>query len=171
MHGFMGRCSRWCHNKAVGVLVLRLMLGVFFLGHGISKFQNMEMMKGFFGSLGLPPWTAIVVACAEVFSGAALVLGAFLWIAAPLITIIMLVAAWKVGAKYPGDALTTFIAGWGPNLVYAAAALCLAFCGAGRYSLTAWYLRRKGMQGDCRDGKASHGIGHDCPDCPPEHQK
>jgi uncharacterized membrane protein YphA (DoxX/SURF4 family) len=146
-------------------------LGAFFIAHGVSKFQNMAMMKEFFGSLGLPAWTAVLVACAEVFSGTALLLGAFVWIAAPLITIVMLVAIWKVTSKAPGNILLSFISGWGPNLIYAAAALCIAFCGAGRYSLTAWWLRRKGMQKDCRDCKAGHGMGHDCPDCPADHQK
>jgi uncharacterized membrane protein YphA (DoxX/SURF4 family) len=171
MHGVLGRCMRFCHTKAVGLLVLRLTLGAFFISHGVVKFQNMDQMKLFFGSLGLPTWTATLVACSEIFSGTALVLGAFVWVAAGLITVIMGVAIWKVTSQASGGLLMGYISGWGTNLVYASAALCIAFCGAGRYSLTAWWLRRRGMKvAACRECLASHGVGHDCPDCPEEHK-
>jgi putative oxidoreductase len=170
MHGILGRCWRWCHNKAVGILVLRLVLGAFFISHGLAKFQNLEQMKAFFDSLGLMPWMAILVACAEILSGTALILGAFVWVAATLISIVMAVAIWKVTSQASGPLVIGFISGWGTNLVYAAAALCIAFCGAGRYSLTAWWLRRRGLKKEaCRDCMAGHGLGHDCPDCPPTH--
>lgn len=165
----MGRCGRWCHNKAAGLLVLRVVLGAFFIAHGVAKFQSLEMMRGFFDSIGFPgPWAAIVAA-SEVLAGIAILVGAFLWIAAPVLTVIMAVAIWKVTGPNPqGQPLVLhFISGWGPNLVYAAAVWCLALCGAGRWSLAAWLMRRRGMA--CRDCKAAHGMGHDCPDCPPQH--
>jgi uncharacterized membrane protein YphA (DoxX/SURF4 family) len=170
MHGVLGRCAKTCHNKGIGLLVLRLSLGAFFVAHGTVKFQNMEMMQQFFASLGFQPWMAPLVAVVEILSGLALILGAFVWPAAVGITIIMALAVLKVTSKAQGDELTQFITGWGPNLIYAAAALCIAWCGAGRYSLTAWHLKRKGMaEGVCRDCKAGHGVGHDCSECPPSH--
>jgi putative oxidoreductase len=160
MHGFAGKCWKWCHRKAVGLLVLRVALGAFFIAHGVSKFQNMAIMKEFFGSLGLWTWTAPFVGTVEILSGLALVLGAYLWPAALGITGIMVVAIWKVTGNnvYGQPFLMHFVSGWGPNLIYAAAALALAFTGAGRYSVTAWFLRRFAREGWCRDCMDGHGC-------------
>jgi len=169
LHGFIGKCGQWCRNKAAGLLVLRVVLGLFFIAHGATKLQSLEVMRGFFASIGFPgPWAAIV-AVTEILSGTAFLLGAFLWPAAAAVGIVMAVAIWKVTGPNPQAQpfVLHFISAWGPNVVYAAAAFCLAFCGAGRWSLTAWWMRRKSM--GCRDCKAAHGLGHDCPDCPPHH--
>lgn len=158
LHGFVGKCGRWCHNKAVGLLVLRIALGAFFISHGVAKLQNMEYMKAFFASIGFPgPW-ATIVAIGEVLSGTAIVLGAFLWVAAPIITAIMAVAIWKVVGPNPQSQpfLLHFISAWGPNVIYAAAAWCIAFCGAGRWSLTALWLRRRAAV--CKDCMVDHGV-------------
>lgn len=131
------------------------------------------MITQFFASIGFqnPLW-AKFVATGEVVAGAALIFGAFLWPAALFITGLMLVAIWTVTSKAPGDRLINFINGWGRETIYASAALCLAWCGAGRWSLTAWWLRRKGLRAAaCRECLATHGVGHDCPDCPAEHSK
>ncbi len=188
LHGVFGRCGRWLHNKSIGVLVLRVALGAFFLGHGISKFQNMDIMVQFFGSIGLASYWAYITATAEVIAGISLILGIFLWLAAFLISVMSAVAIIKVTGPNPMEqtAIIHFISGWGPNVVYAAAAICLAFCGAGRWSLTALLMRRwsgtmcaeckAGGKTDCDhnkpcpDCRADHGIGHNCPDCPPEHR-
>jgi putative oxidoreductase len=154
----------------LGLLLLRVPLGAFFIAHGINKFQNMAAMETFFASLGFGPFWPKLVAVTELFSGVAILSGAFLWVAAPLITIVMAVAIWKVTASAPGPLLTNFISGWGPNVIYAVAALALAFIGAGRWSLTAWWLRRKGMDQSCKDCRADHGMGHNCPACPGEHK-
>lgn len=162
---------RWCHNKSVGLLVLRVALGAFFIAHGVSKFQSLEMMNQFFASLGFgAPW-ATIVATSEVAAGTAILLGAFLWPAAGLISAVMAVAIWKVTGPNPGDQpfLFHFVSGWGTNVLYAAAAICIASCGAGRWSLTNLYFRRRAAA--CRDCMATHGMGHDCPGCPPEHSK
>lgn len=166
----LGKCARWCHNKSVGLLVLRVSLGAFFLAHGIAKFQNMELMVDFFASLGLASFWVYVVAVSESLAGAMLIVGAFSWVAAAMITVDMAVAIFKVTGPNPQgqDFLPHFVSGWGTNLIYAAAALCIAWCGAGRWSLTAMWLRRKGMA--CRDCKADHGMGHNCPDCKDGHE-
>lgn len=170
MYGILGRCGRWCHNKAVGMLLLRVTLGGFFLAYGVLALQNLAEWKQFFGILGFPGWVSILVAVSEIAAGLALILGVFVWLAAPIIVVIMAVSIWKVTGPVPGALLMGFVRGWGTNLIYAAAALCVAFCGPGRYSLAAWFLRRGGMKAvPCRDCLVAHGIVHDCPDCPPEH--
>jgi putative oxidoreductase len=164
LNGMLGKCTSWCHNKSVGLLVLRLALGSFFVAHGIAKFQNIDATVAMFGTWGISPLLTKITAAAEVLAGAAFVLGAFQWIAAAIITTVMVVAIVKVtGAPVQGQPeLLHFIFGWGPNMVYAATAVALAFCGAGRWSLTAWYMKRKGIA--CHMCKVDHG-GAGCANC------
>ena len=189
MNGVFGRCHRYLHNKSIGLLVLRLALGSFFLVHGISKFRSMDSVIAYFNSINLSAFWAYVVATSEVISGLALILGAFVWVAAFLITVMTVVAIYKVTGPNPlgQPFLIHYISAWGTNVIYAAAAICVAFCGSGRWSLTSWWLCRrankiceecKGKDSadcphnmDCLECRADHGIGHNCPACPPEHSK
>lgn len=167
------KCNKYLHNKSVGLLLLRIALGTFFLVHGISKFQNMDSVVAYFNSIGLVAFWAYVVAVSEVIVGLALILGAFLWVAAFLLTVMTAVAIYKVTGPNPQGQtfLIHYISSWGTNVIYAAAAICVASCGAGRWSLNAWMMRRWKMNKDCIDCRADHGMGHNCPTCPPEHQK
>jgi putative oxidoreductase len=153
MTGWAGKCWTWCHRRSVGLLILRVVLGAFFIAHGISKFENLAAMKEFFASLSLASPFAYVVAVVEILSGTALVLGAWLWPAALGITVIMAVAIWKVTGQnlYGQPFLIHFISGWAPNIIYAAAALSLAFTGAGGYSLSAWYMKRYRGEDACKE--------------------
>ncbi|MNZ92137.1 putative oxidoreductase CatD [compost metagenome] len=80
-----------------GTTLLRVVLGVIFLVHGYVKFQGgIENTSGFFESLGLPGFSAYVVALIELLGGVALVLGFGTRIIAGLLAIIMAVATIKV---------------------------------------------------------------------------
>jgi len=155
----MGKCDSWCHNKSIGLLLLRLSLGAFFIAHGVNKLQNIESMQQFFNSVGLTAsfWPH-VVGWGELLAGVAILLGAFMWIAAVVIAVVMALAILKVTWPNPSQqpALLHFISGWGPNVIYGTAALALAWCGAGKWSLTGWFLRQKGRSEDCKDCQADH---------------
>lgn len=153
MHGhkMLMRCGRWCHNRSLGMLVLRIALGAFFLAHGISKVTHMEAIVPFFGSLGFAPYWAYIVTGVEIFAGLSFILGVFVGIAAPLIVVEMLVSIWKVTGVVPGDPLIMYVSSWGPNVIYAAAALCIFWSGVGRYSLAAYIMKRRGADGMCKD--------------------
>lgn len=57
-------------------LLLRVIAGLTFLIHGISKFQmGLENVAGFFGSIGVPAFLAYIVTFIEVIGGIALILG------------------------------------------------------------------------------------------------
>ncbi len=177
MHGFMGKCYRWCHNKSLGQLLLRLALGGFFIAHGVSKFLNMTDMIAVFGQWGLASYWAYVVATVEVVAGLAFVLGAFVWVGATLVVVEMAVAIYLV--IIPNTAgqsfLPRYIFGWGQNLIYAISALSLAFTGSGKWSLAGWWMKRKGGNcckgGCCADCKADHGMMESCKNCEVEHDK
>lgn len=170
------RCNKYFHNKSVGLLLLRLSLGSFFLVHGISKLQNMDSVVAYFNSIGLVTFWAYVVSISEIIVGLTLILGIFLWVAAFLLTVMSIVAIYKVTGPNPQGQtfLIHYISSWGSNLIYATAAICIASCGAGRWSLNALWMRRMMKDGKddmCVDCKADHGLGHNCPNCPSEHQK
>lgn len=162
-HGFMGKCYRWCHQKSVGQLLLRLALGTYFIGHGAAKFQNISATVAMFGQWGFSPFWAYAASGAELVSGIAIALGAFLWIAAALVVIVMAVAVYSIVGPNPEGQpwLLHFIFGWGPNVVYATAALSLAFTGAGKWSVTGWLMRRYYQTG-CKECKIDHGMKCEC---------
>jgi uncharacterized membrane protein YphA (DoxX/SURF4 family) len=92
-------------NKYAGYapLVLRIVIGIIFLAHGLQKFgvfgdMNLEGVTGFFGDQGipLPGIMAPLVAAIEVVGGLALIVGFGTRIASILLAIIMVVAIFAV---------------------------------------------------------------------------
>ncbi|CAG9623024.1 DoxX family protein [Sutcliffiella rhizosphaerae] len=85
-------------NKGeIATTVMRVFLGITFFIHGLAKFQSgIENTAGFFESLGLPGWTAYVIALIELIGGLAMILGLGTRIAAILFVLIMAVAIVKV---------------------------------------------------------------------------
>lgn len=158
MHGWIGKCWGWCHNKSIGQLVLRLVLGLYFIGHAVAKLQSMSGTVVMFQQWGFAPVLAYAATISELLAGAALVLGVFLWFAAVLITVVMAVAVYFVTGPNPDGEpmLFHFIFGWGPNAIYAAAAIAMAFTGAGKWSLTGLLMRRKLAM--CNQCNIDHGI-------------
>ncbi|WP_100407851.1 DoxX family protein [Bacillus solitudinis] len=81
----------------VATTMLRLFLGTTFLIHGLAKFQGgIENTVGFFESLGLPGFSAYLVALIELIGGIAMVLGVGTRIISILFVIILAVAIVKV---------------------------------------------------------------------------
>ena len=85
-------------NKHEGAAtVLRVVLGVTFLIHGAAKFQGgIGNTAGFFESLGLPGFSAYIVALIELVGGLAMVLGVGTRIISILFAIVLAVAIVKV---------------------------------------------------------------------------
>jgi putative oxidoreductase len=83
--------------QPLGLLVLRLALGLIFFSHGYPKLAHSATgMQGFFVQHGLPGYFVYVAGVLEVFGGILLVLGLFTRGAALLLAIEMGVAIWKV---------------------------------------------------------------------------
>lgn len=82
-----------------GITILRVVVGVVFLVHGLQKlFGGVEMVSGMLGGIGLPlpQIMAIVLIAVETLGGAALILGLFTRYAGVLLAITMLVALFTV---------------------------------------------------------------------------
>lgn len=83
--------------QPLGLLVLRVSLGIIFFSHGYPKLAHADAgMQGFFVAHGLPGYFVYVAGVLEVFGGVLLVLGLFTRGAALLLAIEMGVAIWKV---------------------------------------------------------------------------
>lgn len=124
-------CHQWveklqCPNT--GLLILRITLGAIFVAHGWGKIQGIEGTIGFFGSLGLTPFFAYLVAWVEFVGGIVMILGITVREAAMLFSIILLTAIylvhWKQGWK-----------GMEFPIILLGASLALVFLGSGKYSL------------------------------------
>ncbi|MDR6552894.1 DoxX family protein [Paenibacillus qinlingensis] len=81
----------------LGVLILRLILGITFFVHGVSKFQGgIENIAGWFSSIGIPSYMAYIVALIELIGGIALILGlGTRWVSA-ILAILLVIATFKV---------------------------------------------------------------------------
>jgi putative oxidoreductase len=83
--------------QPVGLLVLRVVLGLIFFSHGYPKVAHSAPgMQAFFVEHGLPGYFVYISGVLEVFGAVLLALGVFTRGAALLLAIEMGVAIWKV---------------------------------------------------------------------------
>lgn len=117
-------------NHEIGTFLLRLMLGITFFAHGMSKFQGgIENTAGFFASLGIPGFMAYVVAIIELIGGIAMVAGIGTSIVSALFAVILIVATLLV--KLPDG----FLGGYELDIVLLVVSLHLALNGSALYSV------------------------------------
>ena len=118
--------------QPVGLLALRLALGIIFFSHGYPKLAHQGAgMQAFFVQHGLPGNFVYIAGVLEVFGGILLVLGLFTRGAALLLAIEMGVAIWKVHSN--GGYLA--VHEYEFPLTLLTACLALATVGAGTISL------------------------------------
>ena len=121
----------------VGLLILRLALGLTLAAHGLNKFFGGGRIPGtarWFESIGMKPgkFHATVAASTETAAGLGLAAGLLTPIPAAGFVSLMIVAAWTVH-RHNGFFIVK--EGWEYNLVLALSAVAVATVGAGRLSL------------------------------------
>jgi putative oxidoreductase len=124
----------------LALLILRLVVGLLFVGHGAQKLfgvwggHGLAGTAGFFESIGLRPGRihAPAAGVAELAGGALLALGLLTPIGAAMIIAVMVAATLTV---HLANGLWATENGFELNLVYGAVAVALAGVGAGSWSL------------------------------------
>lgn len=127
---------------ALGLLIIRLVIGLSFAAHGSQKVfgwfggYGPKGTGGFFESIGIKPGVlmAVLAGLAEIAGGLLFAAGLWTPLGAALIVLTMLVAIIKVHAKN-GYWITSN--GFEYNLTLIAIAVGVALIGAGEYSLDA----------------------------------
>lgn len=118
--------------QPLGLLVLRLAIGLIFFTHGYPKLAHSgPEMQNFFVQHGLPGYFVYISGALEVFGALLLVLGLFTRGAALLLAIEMGVAIWKVHST--GSYLA--VHNYEFPLAVLAGSFALATVGAGALSL------------------------------------
>lgn len=133
----------------VGLLILRLVLGVTLAAHGYNKFFGGGRIPGtarWFESIGMKPgkFHATVAATTEMAAGLGLAAGLLTPIPAAGFVSLMLVAAWTV---HRANGFFIVKEGWEYNLVLAVTAIVVATLGAGKYSLDYLVFGKNWMDG------------------------
>ena len=111
------------------MIIIRVSLGIIFLAHGVQKISGMDGIVQWFGSIGLPPVLAYVVATIETVGGAFLILGLFTRVAAAGILFVML------GAIFSVKLSKGFIGGYEFDVSLLAMALSLILSGSNTLSV------------------------------------
>jgi len=122
-------------NYELGSLILRVILGISFLTHGIIKFSaGISGTVGWFDSIGIPGFLAYVIAIIEVVGGIAMILGIGTRIVALIFAIVMLGAIFtvKIPVGFTGNGQ---MAGWELDLAFLTMAVVLFLNGSEKFAL------------------------------------
>ncbi|WP_416149996.1 DoxX family protein [Salipaludibacillus sp. HK11] len=122
----------------VGLFIVRVVLGMTFLFHGLNKFQNgLGNIADYFVSLGLPGFLAYVVCVIEFFGGIAMVIGIGTRVVSVLFSIVML------GAIFTVKISQGFIGGLELDVILLAVSIQLALSGSTFLSLNQYIIDSK----------------------------
>lgn len=127
----------------IGLLIIRLVVGLLFIGHGAQKLfgwfggYGLKGTGGWFESIGMKPGVtmALFAGLAELIGGMLFALGLLTPLAAVIITGTMVMAIFKVHAP---NGLWAASNGYEYNLTLIAVAVGVALIGPGLYALDAF---------------------------------
>ncbi len=115
--------------KNLGLLMLRIAIGLPFMVHGIAKLTDIAGTTGFFSMLNLAPFMVYVVGILEVLAGAMILLGFWSAIGGWIVSIIILGAYILIKYKTP------FFGGWEIDMIFFFSGIAIAMLGSGKYSI------------------------------------
>ncbi|MGG1684611.1 DoxX family protein [Pseudalkalibacillus sp. NRS-1564] len=122
----------------LGLLTIRLVVGMLFFAHGFLKFsEGITNTVAFFETIGISGFLAYVVAIVELTGGVLMILGLETRIVSVLFSMILL------GALLFVKRSTGMLGGYELDIAFLAMSVSLFLGGGGPYSLST-YLKRKG---------------------------
>ena len=132
-----GRLTNSTTFPNAGLLVLRVVVGVTFLAHGLDKLLDLSGAEQFFASLGIPApgLMAPFVAVTETVGGGLLIVGLATPLVSAALAIDMLVA---LLTAHIGEGFFADEGGIELPLLLGSASVALGLAGAGRFSLDAY---------------------------------
>ncbi len=136
-----------CCNSDLGMLFLRIAIGLPFIIHGFAKFGDIAGTTAFFGGLGLSAFFVYLISGLEVLAGAMILLGFFSAVGGWIVSAIMLAAYIVVKNKMP------FFGGYELDMVFFFGGLAVAMLGSGRYS-----AKKDTCCNTCTVGGHSNGV-------------
>ncbi|MBP3953609.1 DoxX family protein [Bacillus suaedae] len=125
-------------KQNIGALLLRVVLGVILIGHGVGKFQDgIGNIAGWFDSIGLPGFLAYIVASIELVGGIAMLLGLATRIVGGLFVLVLL------GAIVTVQFSAGFIGGYAYDLALLAMSAYFLLNGSTSYSIDQYLSKLK----------------------------
>ncbi len=121
----------------VAILILRVVLGIVIMLHGVYKFQK----KSFFDKLwredyGFPKGSVLLTGILQVVCGLAIIGGVFSRLAALILLLVMLVATYiSIGKHHEPFLSTPDGKGWDINFLLIGSLIVLIFLGDGKWAL------------------------------------
>jgi len=119
------------------ILVLRLVLGIIFVVHGLPKFRDLKKNAKDFDGMGFKPGMLFgtIAGLLEFFGGLAIILGFYAtWVAIPLALEFMVILVWRWVKHMP------FKGGWEFDLLMLSGFFILFSLGSGIWSLDRLFL-------------------------------
>ena len=117
----------------ITLLIMRLMIGSFFIVHGYSKFVDTKDIAKWLEKYGYKPpmlWVSLII-ITELAGGIGLILGLGTRLFALMMSVVMLQGIYH--RKHIKE--LKFVDGWEVNYVTLASTITLILLGAGKYSL------------------------------------
>lgn len=125
--------------------LMRVVLGILFLAHGISKFQmGLGNVEGWFSSMGVPGFLAYLVAILELVGGILLIVGLFTRYVSALFVLMLIgaIVTMKLSAGLLGN---SEMAGYELDLAFMMVAIYLVVAGPSPLSVDNAIRRKRGV--------------------------
>lgn len=133
-------------KTAAVTIIMRVVLGIIFMFHGIAKFQmGMTNVEAWFSSIGIPGFAAYIVALLELVGGIMLIAGLFTRYVSALF-VVMLIGAILTAKLSVGLLGNAQMAGYELDLGFMMVSLYLAVADRSPFSLDRIIMAGKASQ-------------------------
>ncbi|AJS60893.1 DoxX family protein [Paenibacillus sp. IHBB 10380] len=123
--------------------IMRVVIGILFLAHGISKLQmGLGNVAAWFGSMGIPEFVAYMVASLELVGGILLIIGLFTRYVSAIFTVMLIgaIVTTKLSLGLLGNGQ---MAGYELDLVFMLVTIYLTVAGPTPLSMDQAFLRKR----------------------------